>query len=105
MDSESTPHNQISSDDSVVFLEINPDNPVNKVASMCVNCGEEGMTTFMLTNIPHFKDIIVSSFDCEHCDYHNNCIQHGGSISEFGCKITCNVMKKDVCIIHIQRVC
>ena len=37
------------------------------------------MTRLMLTSIPYFKEVIVSSFRCEHCGNQNNEIQSAGT--------------------------
>lgn len=29
----------------------------------------QGMTTMLLTHVPHFRDIMVASFECEHCSF------------------------------------
>ena len=32
----------------------------------------QGMTTLLLTHVPHFRDIMVASFECEHCNFRYN---------------------------------
>ena len=54
------------------------------VDSMCVNCGEDGLTRLLLTKIPHYQEVILMSFRCEHCHYTNNEIQPGGRIQDKG---------------------
>ena len=44
-----------------------------------------------VTNIPHFKEIIIMSLDCEHCGYKSNEIKGGGAIPKFGTKVILNV--------------
>jgi len=58
------------------------------VESMCMSCGENGMTRLLLTKIPHYKEIILMSFHCEECGFKNNEIQSGGVIQEKGVRIT-----------------
>lgn len=29
----------------------------------------QGKTTMLLTHVPHFRDIMVASFECEHCNF------------------------------------
>ncbi|KAG5481912.1 hypothetical protein LSCM4_06991 [Leishmania orientalis] len=52
---------------------------VNVVESMCPKCRETGTTRLMITKIPHFKEIIVSSFECPHCSERNNEVTFGGT--------------------------
>ena len=54
-------------------------------------CGENGVTRLLLTKIPHYKEIILMSFHCEHCGFKNNEIQSGGVIQEKGVRITVSV--------------
>jgi hypothetical protein len=42
-------------------------------------------------NIPHFKDIIIMSTNCEHCGYRDNEVKSGAAISEKGKKIVLKV--------------
>lgn len=49
------------------------------------------MTKLLLTKIPFYKDVIIMSFNCEHCGCHNNELQSGGKIAERGIKISLNV--------------
>jgi zinc finger protein len=51
-----------------------------------MECHEQGKTRFMYTKIPMFKEIILSSFYCEHCGLKNTEVQFGGKLSETGVK-------------------
>jgi zinc finger protein len=51
---------------------------MNTIESMCPKCQETGTTRLMITNIPHFKEVIVSSFECPHCGERNNEVTFGG---------------------------
>ena len=59
---------------------------VTVIESMCMNCQENGETKLLFTKIPFFREIIISSFQCEHCDFSNNEVQFGGEIKEKGVK-------------------
>jgi C4-type Zn-finger protein len=39
----------------------------------------------MLTSIPYFKEVIVSSFRCEHCGSTNNEVQSAGAVRGRSC--------------------
>lgn len=75
----------------VLFVDINPENPVTRIQSLCMDCGEEGTTSFLLTTIPHFREIIISSFECPNCNAKNNTIQFGGTIQPLGINIKCQI--------------
>jgi zinc finger protein len=42
--------------------------------------GRQGVTRILLTSIPYFKEIVVSSFRCEHCGHRDTEIQSAGEI-------------------------
>ena len=63
-----------------------------QVESLCMNCGQQGVTKFLLVDIPHFKEMIVSAFECEHCGMSNNELQSARPIAERGCKLVCFVV-------------
>ncbi|KAK4227554.1 ZPR1 zinc-finger domain-containing protein [Podospora fimiseda] len=52
---------------------------VEEIESLCMNCEENGTTRLFLTKIPFFREIIIMSFDCPHCGFHNNEIQPAGT--------------------------
>ncbi|XP_066589485.1 zinc finger protein ZPR1 [Prorops nasuta] len=77
-----------------IFRDLTADDPTSEatvIESLCMNCGENGVTKLLLTKIPYFKDVIVMSFHCEHCNYQNNEIQSGGKIADKGIKIVLQV--------------
>lgn len=51
----------------------------------------QGITRLLLTKIPFYKEVVLMSFECEHCGFKNNEIQSGGKIEERGVRITLNV--------------
>lgn len=64
---------------------------VTSVESLCMNCHENGTTKLLLTRIPYFKEVVISSFDCPHCGYTDNEVQSAGRIQDQGCTITLSV--------------
>ncbi|XP_076761395.1 zinc finger protein Zpr1 [Xylocopa sonorina] len=77
-----------------IFRDLKADDPepeTTEIESLCVNCAKNGVTRLLLTKIPHYKDIVVMSFDCENCGYQNNEIQNSGKIAEKGIRITLQV--------------
>ena len=50
-----------------------------------------------MTKIPHFKEVVVTAFECPHCGYHNSELQSASALAEKGMKITCLITdKKDL---------
>ena len=71
-------------EDKKIFDELNPDNFVNEIESFCVNCEDNGITRLLFTKIPFFKEVILMSFECEHCGYKSTEIQPGNALSDTG---------------------
>lgn len=64
---------------------------ITELESLCMSCEEQGTTRLFLTKIPFFKDVILMSFDCQHCGYKDNQIQPGSDIQEKGVRMTLKV--------------
>ncbi|KJZ80474.1 hypothetical protein HIM_00324 [Hirsutella minnesotensis 3608] len=83
--------------------------PVEEVESLCMNCGENGITRLLLTAIPYFREVVIMSFACEHCNTQNNEIQAAGTVQPKGThyelRLTCladfarQVVKSDSAIV------
>lgn len=56
----------------------------------------QGTTRLLLTKIPFFREIIVSSFSCEHCGWSNTEIQSAGRIQDQGVRYTLTVRAQEV---------
>ena len=70
---------------------------ITEMESYCVNCGQNGMTRILLTEIPFFKQVVVISFECPHCHYQNNELQPAQQIGERGVRIALKCMSpKDI---------
>lgn len=52
----------------------------------------QGNTRLLLTKIPYFKDIVVSSFCCEHCGWENRSLIPVSSVADNGQKIKLTVL-------------
>ncbi|CAG8554115.1 6321_t:CDS:2 [Acaulospora colombiana] len=66
-----------------------------EIESLCMSCGQNGITKLLLTKIPHWKEIVIMSFNCEHCGLSNNEVQFAGKIAENGCTYTCRIDNKE----------
>ncbi|KDN38945.1 zf-ZPR1-domain-containing protein [Tilletiaria anomala UBC 951] len=64
---------------------------VEEIESLCMRCHENGTTRLLLTYIPYFKEVIIASFQCDHCGERNNEIQSAGEIQEKGVIYTVHV--------------
>uniref|UniRef100_A0A452HG52 Zinc finger protein ZPR1 n=1 Tax=Gopherus agassizii TaxID=38772 RepID=A0A452HG52_9SAUR len=60
----------------------------DEIESLCMSCYRNGVTRLLLTKIPFFKEIIVSSFSCSSCAWSNTEIQSVGRIQEQGVRYT-----------------
>lgn len=80
-----------------LFKDISADNEdwePTEIESMCMNCHQNGTTRLLLTKIPFFKEIIVSSFSCPHCCWSNTEIQSAGRIQDQGVCYSLRVKSK-----------
>ncbi|KAF8094698.1 hypothetical protein N665_0355s0011 [Sinapis alba] len=66
--------------------------PLYVVESMCMRCGQNGTTRFLLTLIPHFRKVLLSAFECPHCGERNNEVQFAGEIQPRGCSYRLDVL-------------
>jgi len=66
-----------------------------EIESFCVACEENGVTRLLLTKIPFYKDVIISSFSCEHCGNQNNEVESASPVQEQGVEISLNVKTKE----------
>ncbi|XP_058799910.1 zinc finger protein ZPR1 [Phymastichus coffea] len=110
--------NSITATSKPLFRDLKADDlepEATVIESLCVNCGKNGETRLFLTKIPFYKDVVIMSFECEHCGFQNNEIQNAGKIEEKGVKIFLKirtesdlnrqVIKSDytsVCIPHLD---
>ncbi|KAL1117837.1 hypothetical protein AAG570_004152 [Ranatra chinensis] len=80
-----------------LFRDLTADDPnpeSTEIESLCVNCGDNGVTRLLLTKIPFYKDVIIMSFSCGHCGFANNEIQPGGRIADRGIRIELSVQTR-----------
>ena len=47
----------------VLFENIDGGQSISEVESLCMNCHENGTTKLLLTKIPHFKEVVLMSFE------------------------------------------
>ena len=81
---DSKKQQKIETDSNPMVINVDPENPVTEIESLCMNCHEKGTTRLLMTKIPFFKDIIVMSFSCPHCGYKNNGIEDAEELAPQG---------------------
>jgi zinc finger protein len=74
----------------------------------------QGITRLLLTRIPYFREIVLSSFYCPHCSFKNTEISSAGQIQERGSKYVFkvenaddfqrSVVKGDGCAFRIEDI-
>lgn len=78
--------------------------PLQQIESLCMRCGQNGITRLLMTRIPHFREIILMAFECLHCNERNNEVQFAGQLQPQGCCHTLNVPKGDAKVLSRQVV-
>ncbi|PHJ23963.1 zpr1 zinc finger domain-containing protein [Cystoisospora suis] len=64
---------------------------LTEIESMCPNCQKNGKTLLLLHKVPHFKEIILMSFSCPHCNYSNREVQSAASLAPQGIRLELHV--------------
>ncbi|CAL0331278.1 unnamed protein product [Lupinus luteus] len=80
------------------------DAPLYTVESLCMRCGQNGITRFLFTSIPNFRKILLSAFECIHCSERNNEVQFAGEIQPRGCNYSLKVPSGDPKMLNRQVV-
>ncbi|XP_028401947.1 zinc finger protein ZPR1-like [Dendronephthya gigantea] len=82
-----------------MFPNISADNDENSpmsVESLCMACEEKGTTKILMTKIPYFHEVVIMSFECQHCGNRNNEINSAGPVQSQGIRIEIKVAKGDL---------
>lgn len=61
----------------------------------CPNCRTKCDTNMKLTNIPHFKEVIIMSTNCDACGARTNEVKSGGGIEDQGVRITVKIEDRE----------
>lgn len=77
---------------------------LQEIESLCMRCGENGITRLLLTRIPHFREVVLMAFECPHCNERNNEVQFAGQLQPRGCSYTLKVPAGDVKVLSRQVV-
>lgn len=67
----------------------------------------QGVTRILLVKIPYFKEVILSSFECENCGERNTEIQSGATVQQKGNRISLKVTSTNVndCLFNSMCTC
>jgi len=68
------------------------ENQLTEMESLCMNCYEKGHTRLLLIRIPYYKDVILSSFECDSCHIKNNDVQPAQRVESYGILINVHVL-------------
>ena len=71
------------------------------IPGCCPNCQAPGNSLTAVTDIPHFKEVIIMAFNCEECGFRNNEVKGGGAVPTLGSEVSLRVtgpddLKRDV---------
>ncbi|XP_065072940.1 zinc finger protein ZPR1 [Ochlerotatus camptorhynchus] len=80
----------------------------------CPECAADCETNMKVTNIPHFKEVVIMATVCDNCGLRTNEVKPGGGIEEKGVKIEVtvrgkidfsrDVLKSESCDLHIREL-
>ncbi|WVR07066.1 hypothetical protein IAU60_004105 [Kwoniella sp. DSM 27419] len=85
----------IEATDKFVEGDENGDREMQEIESLCMRCHEQGTTRLLLTSIPYFKEIVVSSFRCDNCGHRDTEIQSAGEIQPKGVVYTVHLLTRE----------
>jgi zinc finger protein len=89
------PLNSTTQGKHMVEGDFNVKEEVMKFGTPCPHCFKPAETSMCLTDIPHFKEVIIMSLFCELCGFKSNEIKGGGAIPKYGTKIILSVNAMD----------
>lgn len=71
----------------------------------CPSCQSKCETNMKLTNIPHFKEVVIMSTNCDVCGARTNEVKSGGGIEDQGVRITVKVEDREDMSRDVLKVC
>lgn len=76
----------VSSPISCRYLPAKERKETHGVTSMLIDANRmtQGVTRLLLTAIPYFREVVIMSFACDHCNVQNNEIQAAGTVQPKG---------------------
>ncbi|CAH1363707.1 unnamed protein product [Tenebrio molitor] len=80
----------------------------------CSNCGSPCETNMKMTNIPHFKEVVIMATTCDVCGHRSNEVKSGGGIEPTGVHIEVDIngrgdfsrdiLKSETCDLKIPQL-
>jgi zinc finger protein len=55
---------------------------ITEIEGLCLECGQNRTTRMLLTEIHFFRQVVIMSFECNHCGYQNNELKPAQRIKE-----------------------
>lgn len=87
---------------------------VLEFSTLCDRCTRPATTKMKLTNIPHFKEVIIMALTCDGCGNRSNEVKSGGGVEKMGRRITLqikepydlarDVLKSETCDLSIPEL-
>lgn len=71
----------------------------------CPSCKSKCETNMKVTSIPHFKEVIIMSTNCEVCGARTNEVKSSGGIEEKGVRIIVDIKDREDMSRDILKVC
>lgn len=68
---------------------------VLRFATKCPDCASDCETNMKVTNVPHFKDVVIMATNCDACGARTNEVKSGGGIEDYGVKITVSINARE----------
>ncbi|RUS25227.1 ZPR1 zinc-finger domain-containing protein [Jimgerdemannia flammicorona] len=82
--------------------------------AQCSHCASRADTRMHVLEIPHFKEVVLMSTNCEACGYKSNEVKAGGPVSELGKRIVLrmqdaedlsrDILKSETCGLSISEI-
>ena len=69
----------------------------------CYVCQTAGETRMLVTDVPHFKEVIIMSFLCEECGFKNVEVKGGGAVPDHGTVTKLSVTPGEHHVIDMRR--
>ncbi|XP_026746095.1 zinc finger protein ZPR1-like [Trichoplusia ni] len=87
---------------------------VMRFRTNCPDCDALVYTNMKMTNIPHFKEVIIMATSCDYCGHRTNEVKSGGGVEEKGVRIEVRVagpqdfsrdlLKSETCSMEIPEL-
>lgn len=82
-DPSAMPYEQLAGDEVMSFR------------TNCPDCDAPCDTNMKMTNIPHFKEVVIMSTTCEFCGHRTNEVKSGGGIEDKGVRFELRIASKE----------